>query len=423
VRIPMRLPVWATSVGLAGLLAFQGCSAAAPSTGSSSTGTAPTRGAGGTPTPTIQPIATPAPTATPGFTLTGAMSTPRSDHTATLLLDGRVLMVGGASAGSDLASAEIYAPATGKFTRTGSLSKTRVHHTATLLLDGRVLVVGGRLGLAEAGFPALATAELFDPNTGTFSPTGSMSVGRDGHSATLLEDGRVLIAGGHGPDFDWGRSGALIHLASAELYNPTTGTFTPTGSMSISRAAHTATLLEDGRVLIAGGHTLDGKLTNGGWDYTASSAELYDPAAGTFTPTGSMGSPREHATATRLADGRVLLVGGRIIPRDPSAIEVVVQSAETYDAQTGEFIATGSMFHMRNDHTATLLANGLVLVAGGTGAPLYDYAELFDPATGQFVSTVQMPTMRSGHTATLLKDGRVLIAGGSNQVSAELYQP
>jgi WD40 repeat protein len=182
-------------------------------------------------------------------------------------------------------------PSSGTFTLTGSMAIARANHTATLLPDGRVLIAGGSNNSGD-----LASAELYDPTSGTFSPTGSMDTALELGTATLLPDGRVLIAGGiHG-------SGVL---ASAELYDPTSGTFSPTGSMATARVS-TATLLPDGRVLIAGGAAI-GK---GGAYETLASAELYDPSTGKFSLTGSLTTPRWTATATLLPDGRVLVAGG-----------------------------------------------------------------------------------------------------------------
>ena len=266
----------------------------------------------GAATPTATPAATPgsteaSPSAAPSsaptgatsgtFTLTGPMSTPRSQPTATLLPDGRVLMAGGlaAPAGPDglhvLASAELYDPATGTFSPTGSMTTVRYRHTATVLADGRVLVAGG----ADSTGQYIASAELYDPTAGTFSPTGTMTMFRADHTATLLPDGQVLIAGGMGgpPGLEY-----LPTLAPAELYDPTTGTFSATGSTRAGRSSQTATLLSDGRVLIVGGaDTVAG--------------ELYDPNTGTFGPAGSMTYfPNSDFSATLMSDGRVLIAGG-----------------------------------------------------------------------------------------------------------------
>jgi hypothetical protein len=294
-------------------------------------------------------------------------------------------------------------PAIGSFTATGSMVGDRESSTATLLTDGRVLIAGG------AGFPAsLASAELYDPTTGKFAPTGSMTVPRGAGTATSLSDGRVLVAGGES-DVDV--------LASAELYDPNTGTFTATGSMSVGREGHTATLLEDGRVLIAGG-------SNGGNGPRAdvNSAELFDPKTGEFTPTGSLSIPRSFHSATRLADGEVLLVGGGN-----------GTSADLYDPASSMFSATGPMSSPRFGATASRLLDGDVLVAGGgSSGDGQASAELYNPTSRKFTLTGSMSTARAGATAAVLADGRVLIVGGGERrgdspdidlSSAEVYDP
>ena len=337
----------------------------------------------------------------------GSMLVARDQHTATLLLDGRVLIVGGRSSDVDdssgLASAEIYDPKAHTFTATGSMTTLRTGHTATLLADGRVLITGGE----DASNPPneLASAELFDPKTGAFGPTGSMSKPRAAHTATLLKDGRVLITDDFG--------------TSADLYDPKTGKFTPTGSMSTPRHSYTATLLSDGRVLITGG---DDENFN-----PMPSAELYDPGSGTFTATGSMTSAREAHSATLLEDGRVLIAGGDV------RLNHILDTAEIYDPATGAFEQTGSMVVARESHTATLLVDGRVLLAGGSGlpsdpnGPIVASAERYDPSTGKFSATGNMSIPRYQDTATLLADGRVVIAGGSSLknvlASAEIYDP
>jgi hypothetical protein len=234
---------------------------------------------------------------------------------------------------------------TGTFSPTGSMSTFHgFGHTATVLSDGRVLI---------AGSSGDAAAELYDPNTGTFSPTGSMTTGRSYHTATPLSDGRVLIAGGLGG------------LVSAELYDLKTGTFSPTGSMTTGRGGHTATLLHDGRVLVAGG--------DDSTNQPVASAELYDPKTGTFSPTGSMTNARQEATASQLLDGHVLVAGGWGSSGD-------LASAELYDPKTGTFSPTGSMTNARQDATASLLSDGHVLVAGGhTDSGGLASAEIYTP--------------------------------------------
>ncbi len=233
------------------------------------------------------------------FETTGRLATRRDAHTATLLPNGKVLVAGGEEVNESgfsvlLSSAELYDPARGAFAPTGPMVTGRELHTATLLRDGKVLVVGGE----DAKGYAVGRAETYDPALGAFIPTGSLSVGRYGHTATLLPDGRVLIAGGERINDD----GFDIALSSAEIYDPVTGKFHPTGSMKVARKHHTATLLNNGQVLIAGGEDNNG--------HALQSAELYDPASGRFRLTGQMLSPHDSHAAALLGDGRVLIAGG-----------------------------------------------------------------------------------------------------------------
>lgn len=336
------------------------------------------------------------------FVPTGSMTVPRQYHTATLLPTGKVLIAGGRTdpTGSALASAELFDPSTGIFTATGSMTAARDQHTATLLPTGKVLVAGGR---------AQTSAELYDPSAGRFTATGAMTVSRNGHTATLLDNGKVLVAGG----------GYIKALA--ELYDPSAGRFTATGVMTVSRYFSTAALLGDGKVLIAGGWSVSGG--EQGMIFSerhVASAELYDPGIGTFEATGTMTVPRYVHTATSLLDGKVLVAGDLAV--------VGCLSAELYDPTAGAFVATGNgTVQGRGSHTATLLPGGMVLVAGGnndTGWPGGDLAStaLYDPDAGTFAAAGSMSVARSGHTATLLPNGMVLIAGGDIFGTAELYE-
>jgi hypothetical protein len=213
-----------------------------------------------------------------------------ASHTATLLNTGKVLVAGWGNA-----TAELFDPATGSFTATGSMLQPRVSHTATLLNSGKVLLTGGIQGTPPAT-TVLAEAELYDPTTGSFSQTlGSLATARQWHTATLLTNGTVLVTGG----FLDNNENAI---ATAELFDLTSQSFTPTnGNMETPRAFQTATLLKDGTVLVTGGNNGTGPLAT---------AELYDPTAGTFSPTGSMGTARQSHIATLLNDGTVLVAGG-----------------------------------------------------------------------------------------------------------------
>ena len=319
------------------------------------------------------------------FAPTGSMIFARTAHTATRLVDGRVLIAGGG-----VASAELYDPASQMFTATGKMTLAQDARSATLLANstlpnyGKVLVAGG----------GDLIAELFDPTAGTFTPTGSMLASHLGQTATLLQNGQVLIAGGE--------------TAKAEIFNPSTGAFTATGSMTVSRSGHTATLLPDGRVLIAGGmlDIVPGTLpipTSPGVD----SAELYDPASGTFIATGSMSKGRTGHTATLLADGNVLVTG-------------TDNTAELFSPGAGTFAVAGER-HPGSGATATLRDDGTVLVAGGRTRPSNALAELFAPESGGFVATGSLITRRDGHTATRLDDGTVLVTGGATHSCIQNY--
>ena len=314
------------------------------------------------------------------FVQTGNMSFARDGHTATLLLDGRVLIAGGGPA-----PAEVYDPKSQTFTVTGSMTLAQGARSATLLADstlpnyGKVLIAGGDEMIAE----------LYDPTAGTFTATGSTLAQHLGQTATLLQNGEVLIAGGE--------------TAKAELFNPSTGVFTATGSMTISRSAHTAKLLSDGRVLITGGvqdfgpGTVPIPLGPG-----VLSAELYDPATGTFSPTDSMSEGRSGHTATLLVDGTVLVTGAD-------------STAELFSPATGSFSVVGAL-STGLGATATRRNDGTVLVAGGRNRVSQATAELFAPESEGFVTTGLLITARDGHTATLLADGSVLITGGTSHM-------
>ena len=328
------------------------------------------------------------------FTTTGTLNASRAGHSATLLRNGKVLVVGGYNGSLRQATAELYNPAAGAWTLTGTMTTGRTTHTATLLSNGKVLVAGGHVS-ATGSTP---TCELYDPVAGTWTTTGTMATARGNHTATLLLNGKVLVAGG----FNRNTSSAL---ASAELYDPAMGTWTAAGSPAIARNMHTATLLPNGKVLVTGG------APDAAGYSSLSSAEVYDPVAGTWTTTASMSFARQAHSTTLLPDGRVLAAGG-------FSDGYFISSAEIYDPATAIWTATGSLGITRGIHTATLLPDGKVLVAGGNHNSLYEptaaqsSAELYDPATGIWTPTGSLNAARSTHTATLLPSGKVLVAGG-----------
>jgi hypothetical protein len=337
------------------------------------------------------------------FTPTGNMITQRTGHTATLLTNGKVLIAGGISQlgpnAQGLSSAELYDPSAGSFSATGSMSVPRISHTATLLPDGRVLIAGGYAAFANQAFAA--TAELYDPDTGTFTPTGRMSAYRYSHTATLLNSGKVLIAGG---DVE------SSHPVSAELYDPLTGLFTLTGNMTVPRFQHLATLLVDGRVLIVPTGDTDDHST-----------EVYDPASGTFNrTTWTTGDYAVGATATLTTSGKVL------VTLNPQECDAPGVAAGLYDSASDQFAATSNPVTGFCYPQATLLSDGSALIAGGRWF-LGPIAQIYDPAFGAFSRTGDMTTDRYVYAATLLNDGTVLMSGGTSlQVpvaSAELYHP
>ena len=317
----------------------------------------------------------------------------RSGRTATLLNNGRVLVVGGSENSPAFprtlvsASAELYDPATDIWSSTGSMSVARYDHAAILLNDGRVLVVGGRgdpMTLPSSGY--LVSTELYDPMTGTWSSTGSMTDGRYDHIATLLNNGKVLVTGG------------ISTGSGAELYDPTTRTWSIIGSMSASHYYHTATLLNNGKVLVAGGDS--------GFGGFPARAELYDPTSSISSSTGSMLAGRYYHTATLLNNGKVLVAGG-------GNNSSYLASAELYDPASSTWSSTGSMSSVRIGHTATLLNNGKVLVTAGSGSS----AELYDPTTGTWSST---GSIGAGGIAMLLPNGKVLFVGVNSTEIATL---
>ena len=324
---------------------------------------------------------------------TTSMSVARASHSSTLLPDGRVLIAGGfAGSGHEYApyaSTEIYNPATGRFAGGPSMSFGRSGHTATLLADGRILLAGGWTGMHDAR----GSADIFDPVTGLMKRTGSMTVPRAGQTATLLRDGQVLFAGGEDEN--------EVELASAEIFDPRTGVSRPTGSMTLARGEHTATLLPDGRVLIVGGAM--GRYPS---ETIHQAMEIYDPATGRFTAAGSLQVGRYKHAAVLLPNGLVLVVGGS----DNRAWQGQFESAELIDPVARTSRLTGSMNAKRFkiSGAVTTLRDGRILIAGGGRV-----AEIYNPATGRFdVVPGTLEAARYFSATTLLNDGKVLITGG-----------
>lgn len=351
------------------------------------------------------------------FTITGSMNVARTYHTASVLSSGKVLIAGGASttlpsASDALNTAEIYDPTAKTFTLTGNMQSARVYHTATVLNDGKVLITGG----ANSTNDPSNTAELFDPTTETFTlVSNNMNSNRKLHTATLLQNGNVLIAGGI-------NSSASSISNTTEIYDSTAGTFTLTGNTNSVRKQHASTLLNSGKVLITGGS--DG--SNG-----LNTAEIYDSTTGTFTLTGNMNSVRADHTTTLLQNGKVFIVGG----------SADSDKAEIYDSTTETFLATSSSMQyyeyastVIDNPIAITLNSGLVLLAGGgfiqSGGVgnTFEYAIFYSSGTDEASSAGVMNYKRQIHTASLLQDGTVLIAGGNDSPTtvtntAEIFDP
>lgn len=323
----------------------------------------------------------------------GEMGPARWGHRATLLANGKVLITGFYSK-----IAKIYDPASSEFRPISRMAHQHgVYSTATRLNDGRVLIVGGS--------DAPNSVEIFDPESEQFAEVYSLRFPRSGHSATLMADGRVLVAGG-----EVGLKNA--GLAYAEVFDPMTGWFKTVGAMVERRKSHGAVLLLDGRVLLVGG----GPIRPDGKPGDLRTAELFDPVSGGFEATGRMNSPHENLWCTEpqvLDDGRVLIVGG-----------ASARCGELFDPLTGRFSQTGRLLTTRSAATVAKLPDGRVLVCGGYSisengvAATLDTSEFYDPVFNDFSPAASMREGRQQHTMTILPGGRVLVTGGWDSAAA-----
>jgi hypothetical protein len=352
------------------------------------------------------------------FALTGSLNTARYNHTATLLQNGDVLVTGGLGVNggyTSLASAELYDPKKGKWSVTGSMSVGRTDFTATLLQNGEVLVAGG----TDFEISCYNTAELYTPSTGQWTLTGSMTQPRCYHSATLLPSGEVLVSGGTVSIYN----NSNPTVASSEVYNPSTGEWTATGSLNDSRASAATLLLESGEVLSAGGYSNAG---NGAANTYLASAEVYSPSAGVWSLTTGM-SPGAGLPTTP-----VLLTNGNML---------IANDAQFYDPATATWTATGALPTVVFPPTkATILGNGNVLGTGcecksskyyNCGFRSTNVAFLYNFSGNSWSQTGSMGSARFHQTMTLLLNGQVLVAGGNSGnvnssaalSTAELYTP
>jgi Big-like domain-containing protein/Kelch motif protein/galactose oxidase-like protein len=344
---------------------------------------------------------TPLTVASPVWLPAAQLATGRSGHTATLLANGKVLVVG-------VDTAELYDPVTDTWSSAGSLNTVSAPRTATLLANGKVLVVG-----VNSALPTVTSSELYDAVANSWSPGGNLGVARVYFSAALLPNGEVLVAGG---------CYVTPACGATELYDPTTNTWSAAASLAEGRYLFTMTSLQDGRVLAAGGHSVPTIHSN------VAGAEVYDPVANTWSAAGTLATARFMHSAALLSDGRVLIAGGRG-PGNP-----LVSSAEVYDPVANSWSTVASLSVTRGDFGVLTLPGGKVLAAGGWtddpshGALTLASAELYDPASNMWAATASMTEARQQFTLTLLQNGRPLAVGGvgdgvaGSQSSAEFYQ-
>jgi hypothetical protein len=361
-----------------------------------------------------QSLARPPATEPGTWTPTGSMTSVRTAHTLTLLPTGQALAAGGADGifgGSSLASAELYDPTTGTWTSTTSMATARAGHTATLLTDGKVLVTGGS---SYSDGNLITTAEIYDPVTQTWTPTGNLQTARAGHEAIRLADGRVLVVGGWAPHTEYA-------LTSVEIYDPSSGLWSPTGALNFPRADPVPVLLPDGQVLVVDGLQC--------CPYTPyASVERFDPLTNTWTLVAPMSMARSVKAVVLLPSGKVLVAGGAVGVCCPYAGFTL--TAELYDPTTDTWTPTGDMLYP-GIAESVLLPNGNVLVVGGEDVfgSAFATAQVYDTQSGTWASAGSMQTARVVPAVLVLPTGNILVTGGMNQASntvfasAELYTP
>jgi N-acetylneuraminic acid mutarotase len=356
------------------------------------------------------------------WALTSPLKTARIAPMAVTLSNGKVLVAGGIdNQNHDLASVELFDPQTGSWTPAAALPFQVSGATMTLLANGTVLVAGG-----DTNRGVTTAAEIYDPAKGRWTRTGPLGTPRKNHTATLLQNGQVLVCGGTPNGSD--------SLASAEIYNPATGKWLGTGGMSVPRQDHAAALLNDGRVLLTGGSVAFLQGTDG-------SSEIFDPSTRKFALVGRMMSSRFFQTETTLADGSVIVAGGAY--GDLNGYDIFAMT-DRFDPTRNMWFPTGDMqiapgnvptIGGRYVDTATPLRDGRVLVAGGLGHisdfnQIHTFAtsELYDPAAGAWTLTSDMHVGRAQQAAVSLLDGRVLVVGGQDPnfrptATAEIFTP